>query len=206
MTQDERSERSRALILETALELFSHQGYRATSIRDIAAKADVSTGSVYHHFKDKEELFDTLLRHFREYATSTEFPLFKAFERGVFPDQMEEIGRAAREVISRKRPYIALHYVDVVEFDGKHIREFYRGMAALCERFLADHRNELPIAERLRPGVPPVPAMIMTIRIFIYYFVVELLFGVPNHYGLTSDQAIAVIADILRDGMVKREA
>jgi AcrR family transcriptional regulator len=203
MTQDERSERSRALILETALELFSHQGYRATSIRDIAAKAKVSTGSVYHHFKDKEELFDTLLGHFREYVRSPEFPLFKAFERGVFPDEVEEIGRAAREVISRKRPYIALIYVDVVEFEGKHIREFYRGMASMCERFLADHRNELPIAERLRPGVPAVPAMIMTIRIFIYYFVVELLFGVPDHYGLTSDQAISVIADILQHGIVK---
>jgi AcrR family transcriptional regulator len=205
MNQDERSERSRTLILETALDLFSHQGYRATSIRDIAAKADVSTGSVYHHFKDKEELFDTLLGHFRDYAASPEFPIFKAFEGGVFPDRLDEVGRACREVISRKRPYVALIYVDVVEFDGKHIREFYRGMAAMCERFLADHRNELPIAERLRPGVPAVPAMIMTIRIFIYYFVVELLFGVPNHYGLTNDQAIAVISDILQYGMVKPE-
>jgi AcrR family transcriptional regulator len=205
MTQVERSERSRALILDTALQLFSHQGYRATSIRDIATKANVSTGSVYHHFKDKEELFDTLLGHFRDYASSPDFPLFKAFESGAFPDRLDEVGRAAREVISHKRPYVALIYVDVVEFDGKHIREFYRGMAAMCERFLADHRNELPIAERLRPGVPPVAAMIMTIRIFIYYFVVELLFGVPNHYGLTNDQAIAAIADILKHGMVRTD-
>ena len=205
MTQDERSERSRALILDTALQLFSRQGYRATSIRDIAAKANVSTGSVYHHFKDKEELFDTLLGHFRNYAASPEFPLYKAFEAGAFPDRLDEVGRAARDVIASKRQYVALIYVDVVEFEGKHIREFYRGMAAMCERFLANHRHDLPIADRLRPGVPAVPAMIMTIRIFIYYFVVELLFGVSNHYGLTSDQAIVVIADILKHGMVRAD-
>ena len=205
MTQDERSERSRALILDTALQLFSHQGYRATSIRDIAAKANVSTGSVYHHFKDKDELFDTLLGHFRDYAASPAFPLYRAFEGGAFPDRLDDVGRAAREVISSRRQYVALIYVDVVEFEGKHIREFYRGMAAMCERFLADHRHELPIADRLRPGVPPVPAMIMTIRIFIYYFVVELLFGVPDHYGLTSDQAIAAISDILKFGMVRAD-
>jgi AcrR family transcriptional regulator len=203
MTQEERSERSRTLILDTALELFSHQGYRATSIRDIAEKSNVSTGSVYHHFKDKEELFNTLLGQFRAFAESPEFPLYKVFERGAFPDHLEDIGRACHEVIASHRAYVALIYVDVVEFEGVHIRAFYQGMAAMCEKFISDHRHELPIVERLRPGVPPAAAMIMTIRIFIYYFVVELLFGVPNHYGLSSDKALGVIADILQHGMLK---
>ena len=45
--------------------------------------------------------------------------------------------------------------------------------------------------------------MLMSIRIFFYYFVVEVLFGVPNHYGMSSDEAIGVISDILQHGMVK---
>ncbi len=45
MNQEERSERSRTQILRAALTLFSSQGYRATSMRDIARAARVSTRS-----------------------------------------------------------------------------------------------------------------------------------------------------------------
>ena len=65
MLQEERLERSRTAILDAALELFSHRGYGATSMRDIAGKAGVSTGSVYHHFKDKESIFQALLEQFQ---------------------------------------------------------------------------------------------------------------------------------------------
>jgi len=202
MTQEERSERSQALILDAALALFSRQGYRATSIRDIAAKADVSTGAVYHHFKDKEELFKTLIAQFRAEVESPEFPLYRALEQGTFPDRLEELGRLCREIVANKRAYIALIYVDVVEFDGLHIREFYKGMAALCARFVTEHQRQLPIVDRMKPEVPATAAMLMTFRIFMDYSVVELLFGVPNHYGLDSDDAIRVISCILKQGMV----
>jgi AcrR family transcriptional regulator len=205
MNQEERSERSRALILDAALALFSHQGFRATSIRDIAAKADVSTGSVYHHFKDKEQLFGTLLQQFRSVVESPQFPIYTLLERGTFPNQLQEIGRECREVIAKHRPYVALIYVDVVEFEGLHIREFYQEMKGMCERFIAEHRDQLPIADLLRPGVQPAAAMLMTLRIFIDLAVVELLFGVPDHYGMTSDDAIGAISDILQHGMVKPE-
>lgn len=201
MTQEERSERSRAVILDAALALFSHQGYRATSIRDIAGKADVSTGAVYHHFKDKEELFKTLLAQFQAEVESPDFPLYRVLEQGAFPDRLEEVGRTCRQIVASRRAFIALIYVDVVEFEGLHIREFYQGMNALCERFVAEHQHELPIVDRLKPGLPPAAAMLMTFRIFIDHAVVELLFGVPNHYGLHSDHAISVISTILQHGM-----
>ena len=206
MTQEERSEKSRSLILDAALALFSHQGFRATSIRDIAAKAKVSTGSVYHHFKDKEQLFGTLLQTFRSVVESPQFPVYQLLERGAFPDDLQEIGRECREVIAKHRSYVALIYVDVVEFEGLHIREFYQGMKGICDRFIAEHRDQLPITDRLRAGVPPAAAMLMTFRIFIDLAVVELLFGVPNHYGMTSDEAIGTISDILQHGVLKRSA
>lgn len=203
ITQDERSERSRTLILDAALELFSRQGYRATSIRDIAAKANVSTGSVYHHFSDKEEVFDTLLQQFRTYVESPQFPLYQLMQQGVFPNRLDLIGAEIRQIVEQWRAHITLIYVDVIEFEGSHIRAFYANMAALCERFVVEHRDKVPIADRLRPGVPPPAAMLMTFRIFLYYFVVEILFRVPNHYGMSSEQAIAVISDILQRGMAR---
>jgi hypothetical protein len=120
---------------------------------------------------------------------------------GAFPDDLTKLGDAAREVVSKWRSSIALIYVDVIEFEGSHIRAFYANMAAVCERFVAEHEARLRIAERLQPGVPAPAAMLMTFRIFLYYFIVDILFGVPNHYGMDERQAVRMIADILHRGM-----
>lgn len=202
MQQEERSERSRTALLEAALALFSSQGYRATSVRDIAERAGTSTGSVYHHFRDKEAIFQTLLDHFWQASSSPDFALLRVFEDGAFPGELPAIGRAAQEMVARWRPYIALIYVDVVEFEGRHIHRFYEGMAARYEDFLG-RRPDLGIDARIREGIPPAVAMLLTTRIYIYYFIVETLFGVPNHFGLSSDEATRLIADILTKGMVK---
>jgi AcrR family transcriptional regulator len=51
-----KGERTRALILETALRLFRDQGFEATSMRAIAEEAGVSVGNAYHYFESKEHL------------------------------------------------------------------------------------------------------------------------------------------------------
>lgn len=48
------------LILETALRLFTERGYFNTSVRDIQKEANVSTGSLYHHFANKEAIAKAL--------------------------------------------------------------------------------------------------------------------------------------------------
>jgi AcrR family transcriptional regulator len=202
MLQEERSERSRTALLDAALALFSSQGYRATSVRDIAERAGTSTGSVYHHFRDKEAIFQTLLDHFWQASSSPDFPLIRVFEEGAFPHNLPAIGRAAQDTVATWRPYIALIYVDVVEFEGRHIHRFYANLATRFEEFLV-RRPDLHIEGRMREGVPPALGMILTTRIYMYYFIVETLFGVPNHYGLKSEDATQLIADILTGGMVK---
>lgn len=49
-------------ILEIALELFSTEGYAATSTNRIAGKAKVSEGLIFRHFKNKQGLLDALLK------------------------------------------------------------------------------------------------------------------------------------------------
>lgn len=47
----------RQVILNVAAELFSEQGYDRSSVRDIASRAGLLAGSVYHHFPSKDELY-----------------------------------------------------------------------------------------------------------------------------------------------------
>ncbi|HEX2038790.1 MAG TPA: TetR/AcrR family transcriptional regulator [Acidimicrobiales bacterium] len=51
------AEATRELLIEAARELFTHQGYAATSIDDIIGRAGVARGALYHHFPGKEALF-----------------------------------------------------------------------------------------------------------------------------------------------------
>ena len=45
-----KAQQTRELILETALALFASQCYQDTTLRDIAARADVSLGLTYRYF------------------------------------------------------------------------------------------------------------------------------------------------------------
>lgn len=45
---------TRQRVLDAVLTLFTERGYFNTSVQDIARLSQVSVGSIYHHFKDKE--------------------------------------------------------------------------------------------------------------------------------------------------------
>ena len=61
VTQAERRAETIAAILVAARNLFGSQGFEKTSIDEIAAKAGVAKGAVYHHFASKEEIFARVL-------------------------------------------------------------------------------------------------------------------------------------------------
>jgi AcrR family transcriptional regulator len=47
-------------IFQSALELFASQGIQATSTAQISKKAGVASGTLFVHFKSKQELIDTI--------------------------------------------------------------------------------------------------------------------------------------------------
>ncbi|GAB2611893.1 TetR/AcrR family transcriptional regulator [Streptomyces capparidis] len=56
-TQQERSEATAGDLLRAARELFAREGYAGTSLEAVCERARVSKGALYHHFRNKEELF-----------------------------------------------------------------------------------------------------------------------------------------------------
>lgn len=59
-----------ARIRAAALKLFGEQGFRATTVRQIAAEAGVSTGLVIHHFGSKDGLREAVDEWFIEFLGS----------------------------------------------------------------------------------------------------------------------------------------
>jgi AcrR family transcriptional regulator len=57
-----RAAERREAIIEAALEEFIARGFAATRLDDIAKRAGVAKGTIYLHFKDKESMFEELVR------------------------------------------------------------------------------------------------------------------------------------------------
>ena len=205
MQREEKSERSRRQVLDAALHLFSHRGFGATSVREIADKAGVSIGNVYHHFPDKEAIFQALLSELWESVLSRRFPFRRALVRGRFPDNLDALGWAARESVNEYRQHLALIYVDVIEFEGTHIRRFYAELSANFAKIIQEEGLQEEIQAKLRPGITPTDALFLTWRIFFNYFSMEILFNVPAPFGRDTEEVVRLITDILRNGFVARE-
>lgn len=201
--QAERSEAAIAKVLEAALYLFSTQGYGATSMRQIADMSQVSLGNVYHHFGNKETIFQQLLDSYWERLLDPEDELQQVFARANFPDDLEEMAKAIEASVESSSEYIMLIFIDVIEFRGQHIRFFYESMA---DRFRETYTASFE--ERRKDGslgeVDPLVAVMLATRWFFYYFTVEKCFGVPMHFGMDSSQAIDQFIRILRHGVLPR--
>ena len=189
--------------MEAALELFSSRGFGATSMREIAEKAGMSMGNLYHHFPNKEAIFQKLLDDYWSRLHQPGHPLQALFTRADFPEDLEEMAGVIEKVVEENAAYILLIYIDVVEFKGEHIRAFYEGMAARF-RELYGAKLEARKAAGEFGDVDPLVGVIMATRWFFYFFTIEKCFGVPMHFGMDPKDATEKFIRILRHGLLPR--
>ena len=108
-------------ILEAAYELFAEKGYRGSSMREIAERSGIKAGSIYNHFKNKEEIFEAVF--------IEKHPLFRILSlldevEGATAEELlsNAIDRLNKEIGSDPR-LLNLFFVELVEMDGKHITD-----------------------------------------------------------------------------------
>jgi AcrR family transcriptional regulator len=84
MTEPPVSRRDELLVL--AATMFAERGLRATTVRDIADSAGILSGSLYHHFKSKEQMVEEVLRDFLDW-------LFERYQKVIVtePNPLERL-------------------------------------------------------------------------------------------------------------------
>ncbi len=60
--KSEQSDRTRGALIGVARALFSERGYASTPTEEIVQAAGVTRGALYHHFRDKQDLFEAVYR------------------------------------------------------------------------------------------------------------------------------------------------
>ncbi|MCF3177403.1 TetR family transcriptional regulator [Streptomyces sioyaensis] len=107
-----KSERTRTVILETALRLFQDRGYDKTTMRAIAQEAGVSVGNAYYYFASKEHLVQGFYDRIGEqHAEAVQGAL----------DGEKDLGRRIRGVL--------LAWLDVAEPYHEFATQFFKNAA-----------------------------------------------------------------------------
>jgi AcrR family transcriptional regulator len=73
-TKTPKGDQTKALILETALDIFRERGYEETTMRAIAEKAGVSLGNTYYYFHSKEHLIQAFYQRLHDEHLAASLP------------------------------------------------------------------------------------------------------------------------------------
>src|SRR6059036_1708195 len=165
----ERAAERRGAIIEAAMDEFIARGFAATRLDDVAKRAGVAKGTIYLHFKDKEALFQELIR-------TALVPLIGRLAApppagGSVRAALEGFAKTfAQEVVTTRRgDIVRLIVAEGARFPG--IADFYyrevvsrglAGMRALIELGIA--RGEIQHKDLARfPQIMVAPALIAVI-------------------------------------------
>ncbi|MDI3324333.1 TetR family transcriptional regulator [Pontibacterium granulatum] len=130
----EQAEQTKQALLDTALEMFSRQGISQTSLKSIAAGAEVTHGALYWHFKNRTDLVETL---YEERALPLE---------GIFLDQLQA---ARQDALVALRDFL-LEWFKLVVGKATYTQRwqvFYMQMGGACPELehiapqLSEERN-----------------------------------------------------------------
>lgn len=125
---------TRERLLQAAKELFARGGYEGTSIGDVAGRAGVGVGTVYHHFSEKREILIELLERHEGDRLHGESggPLTEALSARDARAALEKVLRLIGD-IRRDRPSIYGVSLDLARRD--------EDIARRCRRIEQEHRR-----------------------------------------------------------------
>lgn len=161
--------RTRRQIMDAAYRLMIRQGYAATSMRQIAARAHLALGGIYNHFGSKAEVFRAILeeRHplleILPTLDAVDGESVEAFVRNAAHTLVDELGHHP--------DFLNLMLIEIVEFKSVHVPR-------LLGRFIP---LVLPIAQRITDsdgGVRPMPPLDLArafLGMFFSYYITGIL-------------------------------
>ncbi|WP_162527272.1 TetR/AcrR family transcriptional regulator [Sphingomonas solaris] len=161
-SQRARATETRDAILSVARRMFTEAGYHAAGTTEIAARAQLTRGALYHHFADKEALFLAVFRLLAEELAERS----RTAVAGLSGDLWTQVVQAFRHYLL----LIAAHpdYRRVLLIDGPAVLGWTRwrdlqsdhvasrtadALRLLMEAGLVDRQPEMPLASLIQAAL-----------------------------------------------------
>ncbi|MGC9356414.1 MAG: TetR/AcrR family transcriptional regulator [Anaerolineae bacterium] len=191
--------RRRQWIMDAAARVFSEKGYAQTTIREIAAQADMAEGTLYNYFSSKRDLLLAI-------AEESETPMQKALlEAGKLEDRQAMIAmfEAAFDVSESNLPFMRTLMAEACVDDNilhNYVAERLRRVSILLQEFIADR-----IAVGAFRPIDPEMGARLAMGMFAA-LILPVLRGVAPLPSAEERRALAKTAvDLLLDGVRVRE-
>jgi AcrR family transcriptional regulator len=147
-TRGNKRERTRARLIEAAIEVIKEKGYERTSLEEVARRAGMTRGAFYNNFKDKEDLFLAA-------AVTRWKPIAPPLKPGgTLREQMRILGEAAvAAVTERKADAVAVLSFQLYALTNEAMRKRMVEVDAACYRWASETLLKFVPAEDL--PLPP---------------------------------------------------
>ncbi len=189
----------REKILDVAENLFTENGYRAVSIRDIAQACGVTNAALYYHFASKEALFAEVLE---QHADRLRARMMQAAEGVEEPREqiVAMLTEYAAFAAERRSPLFLLRH-RAAGLSPEQARQHHVSLIGRILQPLEDRLASLIQSGELRPlpeGYSPASLLL------------GMLHGLVQHRRAVAaapvdHQAVRLLVDIFWDGMARRK-
>jgi AcrR family transcriptional regulator len=199
MHRKEESYPTKGKIVETALRLFSSEGYLGATTREIAREAGVAEVTLFRHFPSKEKLFEETLK------TNSFLPEL----RELLPEVMDMPYERALTVIAkrfldtlvRRKEIITIMQAEMQRYPQK-IHKIFHAFADEVFKVLALYFSDMQKKGILREFDTEFAARAFFGMFFAYYNMEEMMMR-KKYRGNGIDAAIRAYVDIFAKGTMK---
>lgn len=195
-----KGEATRLAIEEAAFELFMEQGYHATSMRQIADKAELALGGIYNHFSSKEEIFTAILMDKHPYKQI--LPLVLAAKGDTAEELIRNAARALVSELGSRPELLKLIFIELVEFNGKHVSSI---IGEIAPKLLPMFQKMVRVRRNLRKIPPPVLVRSF-LGMFFSFYITELFIKDSIVAKLMPKNSFDLFVDIYLHGVIKEPA
>ncbi len=130
--------RRRTEILAAAIDCFGEKGFVATKMKDIAARAQMSVGSLYNYFNNKDDIVETLAQ--RE--TDKLIEKIQSANRDEPIKQMRDLAKIAMTRLNLKNAIFALDIMNATTSNERLLKVLQRYDKVCREALLQTYKNK----------------------------------------------------------------
>lgn len=195
----EKTAETHEIIVEAALQLFVSQGYHATSMREIAARAQLTVGALYNHFSDKEQIWleVLLVRHpYRDVL-----PKLISIQTDNVEDMFYQAAHIMVAELEKRPELMNLMLIEIVEHNLSHV-------LALAQIIMPQLAGLYPLLTAKNDKLRDIPYPILFrsfIGLFFSYYVTGILITRGAGIG-ADDNALDKFIDLYLHGVLKEQA
>jgi AcrR family transcriptional regulator len=188
----------RDAILDTSAKLFSQQGYKEVSIRDIAQACGMTNAALYYHFKNKEDLFLAMLQ--RDHEQTLVALRAAANGPGDLRVDLKQLVACYAEVTCQRRQSFQTLRRDLSNVENVRGHRLFAEMHSSFMRPLEERLTQAQADGELQPGDARFYARLL------HGMIIALTFeGKPGKQRKVSAQEVDAAVEVFLHGVTSNE-